>query len=478
MASEIENKIYEQFTTLTGIKNDIRSAINTKSGEDDYVSDKDSFFSYAEKIHELKPPKASGTTTAYITSNGNHTPDGDYAAFSEVTVKVDTRGSGGGGGGGGGGEGYDEEEIYDPTLPTFKVRFMSEDGKEELQVVEVEQGQNAEFTGTNPTKKGYIFMNAWNPAPISVESDMTCYPIFKLDSTEIYDSWEKIIEHEQSGEGHTVGHYKTLVFGPVPVVSSFDVSSTQITFTVYNSYIRANFQKVATKESGSNSTWITYDLMPTAFKIRKASTNGSYTSYIVLPYYFLTDRVMQILKEHKTKYANSREAVTYTITNEEDGYMNRMGWIIDSSQKYESTKLNCLASYDKSSIRQYLTEFVYPALPSYLKNAIIEVDKKSTTVDSKGFVTTSLVTSEKVWIPSVAEINGSTANYGSVEHSYYNSRFHDKGGDVCLRDANVDSDGSAYKYCKGWFYNSYQGHSVLNSPQLSYRQALCIGFCI
>lgn len=66
-------------------------------------------------------------------------------------------------------------------VPTYTVNFYN--GSTLLQTVDVQEGNNATYTGETPTSETGEFL-CWNPDPVNVRSNMDCYAVFEIEVVE------------------------------------------------------------------------------------------------------------------------------------------------------------------------------------------------------------------------------------------------------------------------------------------------------
>lgn len=271
--------LYNALSKISGIKDQIRLAINDLYGRNIVPTDPTNEYSYFEKYSDIIkdiPDYLGVRTTEEVTieENGEVISDDDKA-YSSVIVSIPektltTRVISENGtyyAQQDGADGYEWVQVsVTGNVPTFTVKFWSEDHSNILYTaLNVPYGGYAQFDGVYPesSDEEKIFVG-WSPEPKNVTSDMDCYPVFDTVSTNftlISDSWETIVANK--GAGYPLGSYKRINFEAVTLDSFASgvsktglVGSSNLGTKPYMGNSYTYFMKVAAGEGGSTSTWL------------------------------------------------------------------------------------------------------------------------------------------------------------------------------------------------------------------------------
>ena len=120
-----------------------------------------------------------------------------------------------------------------------------------------------------------------------------------------------------------------------------------------------------------------------------------------------------------------------------------------------------IGGWDKSEMKSYLYNDVWPLIPSEWRDVIKEVKKYSRIFNTSGQAENNVLTNEKIWLLSTREVNGSTShetlgpcyNFAFVDQ---NSRIRKVGSSAdywWLRSADSASDFACVNYHGSWDYN-------------------------
>lgn len=191
-----------------------------------------------------KPSRNSTAQYSYTFAGWSRTPNGEAESDARLNVEADRN----------------VYAAYTATIRKYTVYFVnsSSGSNVTLQTVSnVPYGSNATYTGTTPVdaENGMDFLN-WNPEPINITGDTTCYAVFEspLEVVEISDSWADIIASINDGTYSTkykVGNYKPINLGSAGVI---------------NMQIAAKDKDVLADGSGNAPiTWIAKELLSGTF---------------------------------------------------------------------------------------------------------------------------------------------------------------------------------------------------------------------
>ena len=81
-------------------------------------------------------------------------------------------------------------------FPSYTVYFYNENTLLQT-VTDIQYGGTATYTGSTPTKTGYVFAG-WSPSPTNIQADTACYAQFALEG-EIIDDWATISARSAAG---------------------------------------------------------------------------------------------------------------------------------------------------------------------------------------------------------------------------------------------------------------------------------------
>ena len=92
--------------------------------------------------------------------------------------------------------------------------------------------------------------------------------------------------------------------------------------------------------------------------------------------------------------------------------------VMDSGTSY-------LGGYEASELRSYLSDTILPLIDNDIKNGIVEVTKISSIYRNGSIERNGLVTNERIWIPSLHELNAyiSGGVYVENEGASYTSKY-------------------------------------------------------
>lgn len=86
-----------------------------------------------------------------------------------------------------------------------------------------------------------------------------------------------------------------------------------------------------------------------------------------------------------------------------------------------------IGGWDKSEMKSYLYNDVWPTIPNEWKNVIKEVKKYSRIIDSSNTITNNVLSYEKIWLPSVRELlNNNPSSYETIGAQYNLCFAHDQ----------------------------------------------------
>lgn len=159
-----------------------------------------------------KPSRNSTAQYSYTFAGWSRTPNGEAESDARLNVEADRN----------------VYAAYTATIRKYTVYFVnsSSGSNVTLQTVSnVPYGSNATYTGTTPVdaENGMDFLN-WNPEPINITGDTTCYAVFEspLEVVEISDSWSEIIASVNDGSYKTkykIGNYKPIDLGSEGIIN-------------------------------------------------------------------------------------------------------------------------------------------------------------------------------------------------------------------------------------------------------------------
>ncbi len=244
--ADITGDISSKLTKILEIKKDIANAIINKGGT---VTNSDSFESYADKIRgltlkgELKTLNADENKTYYADNEDGVT------GWSKVVVNVKGSGSGGSSGGGSSSGGVEYDENGFTKLPQVHIIYYNED-KTIWAEEDIDAGDNGTHLNDGPPKEAvngvqYKFRR-WEPEPVGVQGNISCYPKYRKLEQEIEDSWEEIARNR--GGDYDAGDWRILETGWVDPFSDLGMPQ-RLKF-------RLAFEKVYAGEDGTTSTWL------------------------------------------------------------------------------------------------------------------------------------------------------------------------------------------------------------------------------
>ena len=132
-------------------------------------------------------------------------------------------------------------------------------------VTGVPNGGTATYTGTTPTKSGYIF-DGWNPSNTNITADTSCYAQFKEDEMyeSITDTWPEIIANVSNGTYSTkyqVGDTKKIDLG----------TEGEIIMQV----VGIDVDDLADNSGKAPITWISKQLLKTYHRMNPSYSSGT-----------------------------------------------------------------------------------------------------------------------------------------------------------------------------------------------------------
>ena len=154
--------------------------------------------------------------------------------------------------------------IFEQVARGYTVYFYN--GDTLLQTVEnVPEGGTATYTGTTPTKSGYIF-DGWNPSNTNITADTSCYAQFKEDEMyeSITDTWPEIIANVSNGTYSTkyqVGDTKKIDLG----------TEGEIIMQV----VGIDVDDLADNSGKAPITWISKQLLKTYHRMNPSYSSGT-----------------------------------------------------------------------------------------------------------------------------------------------------------------------------------------------------------
>ena len=161
----------------------------------------------------------------------------------------------------------DDRSVYaafSETEKTFTVYFYN--GNTLLQTVNnVVYGETATYTGSAPTKTGYLF-TGWNPSNTNITSDTNCYAQFEEDELyeSISDSWAQIAEACGNGTYSTkyhIGDTKVLDLG----------AEGQVAMKI----VGIDTDDLADGSGKAPLTWISKQLLKTGHRMNPSKQSGT-----------------------------------------------------------------------------------------------------------------------------------------------------------------------------------------------------------
>jgi len=137
---------------------------------------------------------------------------------------------------------------------------------------------------------------------------------------------------------------------------------------------------------------------------------------------------------------------------------------------------NALGGWEKSEMRTYLRETIFPDIPAVIRGAIKEVTKYTKIFNVSGDVVNDVESTDTVWIPSYREVTGGSAceTTGVVYTGLFSS--------ADLRKKSKPGSASAVPWwtrsihSSGVFYSiTGEGNAIGNKP--SRNLGVTLGFC-
>ena len=406
---------------------------------------------------------------------------------------------------------------YRSTTRSYDVRFW--DGDTLLATVPTLYDYTGEIPSW-PWKEGY-FLDNWNPACTSIKGDTDCYaqwlPV-------ISDSWAEILAAEADGtykEKYPLGHVKLVDMGEEGIIGmqivGFDkdemedgtiapiswlarnpmktkkymgcVRHTATTYSLsrfYQSstdpscYQSNNYSGHAVNEFTIScavatdvtiraycsslawydlfSVWVNEDLM--ADRLGTVEGEQVEQTYHLEPNETLT--VFAQYTKYSSSYAGENRAKLWFLSEDD------LTVIMTAPTSTRSTP-GVEGGYPNTPLREYVNTDVFNMMPDDVKGAIKEVRKFSGLTK-----TTGMWSLEKVWIPSMVELNQSRNEFKS-EGAIYNDMFY-QGHSAYLREKGIPRSAFTRTQSSGNIV-SYSGGGGWGSSQAPGSSNVWIGFC-
>ena len=353
--------------------------------------------------------------------------------------------------------------AYTSTIRKYTVYFYN--GSSLLQTVtDVPYGGSATYTGSTPTSSDGDFLG-WNPKPTNITGNTSCYAQFMPPAPEctITDSWADIFAAELDGTYKTkyaIGDTINLDVGSEGIVNAqiaaFDVEGAKIvwiTEQVLKTSHRMNPELVTNyvypdgpswgggnQISAGYRTWIS----KTAYvvdSVAKMTATVTTTTAGTLTVEYRTSNGTAANNKITIKVNGAAVATDYTSTtygthsvecaagdvvtiyaeyslmsaNNYSGYMRiKHTGAYTVSTNIENAPIQTVDSYDegtgtiggweKSEMRSYLSETVYPLIQADVRSHMIEMTKYSYAHNTAGTGAAGQTTTDKIWIPSRGEV--------------------------------------------------------------------------
>lgn len=285
----------------------------------------------------------------------------------------------------------------------YTVRFYDENGTLIQTDANVPQNGRASCTLLDGTFNSNLeYFKGWNPAPDIVVSDMECFPVYGdyiISHEEIHDSWETICA--DNGAHYPLGAYKSLVFDfgvtTNDVVCRWEAIYGGSTWKYkaqpqenYSQYVTValDMVKVAEAEDGSTSTWISTGCIV----IPNNPVHGAYRTH---------DNWQT--QEYCASWVDFKDTVMITFYS---GSGHTLGEFCHD--------------WGMSRVRSFLNGIFFDNMPQTLKNSIKSVNKSYWGITS--LYTTASRTQktsiDKIWVPSVKELNTTLSQYTIGNYMY------------------------------------------------------------
>lgn len=353
--------------------------------------------------------------------------------------------------------------AYTSTIRKYTVYFYN--GSSLLQTVtDVPYGGSATYTGSTPTSSDGDFLG-WEPKPTNITGNTSCYAQFMPPAPEctITDSWADIFAAELDGTYKTkyaIGDTINLDVGSEGIVNAqiaaFDVEGAKIVWITeqplktdhrMNPALVTNYVYPDGPSWGGGNqisagyrTWIS----KTAYvvdSVAKMTATVTTTTAGTLTVEYRTNNGTAANNKITIKVNGAAVATDYTSTtygthsvecavgdavtiyaeyslmsaNNYSGYMRiKHTGAYTVSTNIENAPIQTVDSYDegtgtiggweKSEMRSYLSETVYPLIQADVRSHMIEMTKYSYAHNTAGTGAAGQTTTDKIWIPSRGEV--------------------------------------------------------------------------
>lgn len=211
-----------------------------------------------------------------------------------------------------------------------------------------------------------------------------------------------------------MGH--TIIYVPSDLVSAYKSAT--------NWSMRAT--KIFADGDPNAPEWNETEITDSDSEIFERINNGTAASYYKLGQYKKiqmgsTSMSMQIVGINADALAdNSGQAQLTWISMAAFGnYSHRMNPSLNGTT--EGT--GAIGGWDKSELKSYIYETIWPLIPSGWQNIIKEVKKYTRIYNTSGTVENNVITSEKIWIPSARETNCDNSSYRETLGPNYHMAF-------------------------------------------------------
>jgi len=366
--------------------------------------------------------------------------------------------------------------AYTSTIRKYSVYFYN--GSSLLQTVnDVPYGGSATYTGATPTSPDGDFLG-WNPKPTNITGNTSCYAQFMPPAPEctITDSWADIFAAELDGTYKTkyaIGDTINLNVGSEGIVNAqiaaFDVEGAKIvwiteqplktdhrmnpalvtnyvypdgpswaggnqisagyrTWTSKTAYVVDSVAKMTATVTTTTAGTLTVEYRTSngtaannkiTIKVNGAAVATDYTSttYGTHSVECAVGDVVTIYAEYSlmsasnySGYMRIKHTGAYTVsTNIENAPIQT----VDSYDEGTGT----IGGWEKSEMRTYLNDTIYPLIQSDVRSHIIEMTKYSYAHDTTGSGSAGHATADKIWLPSRGEVANTTYDGNNEKYS-------------------------------------------------------------
>ena len=353
---------------------------------------------------------------------------------------------------------------FDATLRPLTVQFRNKSSGTDvlLDTVEVVCGETAEYTGDTPVYGGPLSSDfgfwRWNPSNVNIQGDTVCYAEFdnmtdplrkymagtitKFESDELtvlkqyafYGQKNLTTVDLHANDAISVQRYafqgatniNALIIRSSQKATLVDIEAFhQTKMAAYFGAIYVPQDLVTSYQNDSN--WCCFRIAPISSyplsdfssitdswsEIFAAEEDGTYAT----KYHVGDTKIISLSTGSSTVNVHMRIVAMNTDTLATGTGTAKITWIsrqLPATRKMNSTAITT-GGWAESEMRAFLRGTVLPSLPSEVQNAIKEVTK--TTYD---YDTTSTVSStETIWLPSAREIVGTTEDSGPIYSDVY-----------------------------------------------------------